>query len=324
METWYEPDPIFSIFDKAKTREEFVQNWVVRGQFHSKVPEDILKSYKTVEYLMAHAWYHWPMFDEALRKLLGMVEMAVKKRCAALEIDLAFEYTDKCGKQKKGEKNFNRLIEDLSGKEPQKALKRWLHDVRWLRNHFSHPDGKTLMGGLVIGKIKNIVNLINLIFLDEVDCIAAKEKTTLFEREYADFKEGLFVLECTRGRILVTEMRLLEAFQVKDDWVYLCYFSPVLVNVLENLSERQYTLPPLIALSQIKLKEGVFEANDFETGSSVKVLPTAHPDNQKALNKHQQDWDQLDSTNQTFYKLHLDSACGGKLRDFMYQHRWTT
>lgn len=322
MEAWYEPDPIFSIFDKAKTREEFVQNWVVRGQFHSKVPEDILKSYKTVEYLMAHAWYHWPMFDEALRKMLGMVEMAVRLRCQVLKIAVFREQLDKEGNQIP--MPLYTLIKQFVDKEPGKGLEEWLKIIRKLRNYFAHPQNHEFMGAAVIGKIKNLINLINLIFLDEVDCIAAKEKTTLFEREYADFKEGLFVLECTRGRILVTEMRLLEAFQVKDDWVYLCYFSPVLVNVLENLSERQYTLPPLIALSQIKLKEGVFEANDFETGSSVKVLPTAHPDNQKALNKHQQDWDQLDSTNQTFYKLHLDSACGGKLRDFMYQHRWTT
>jgi len=324
MLEWYEPDPIFSVFGNAKTREEFAQHWVVQGHFHASVPEDILKSYKTVEYLMAHAWYHWPMFDEALRKLLGMVEMAVKKRCVALEIDLIFEYTDKCGKQKKGEKNFYRLIEDLSGKEPEKALKNWLHDVRWLRNHFSHPDGKTLMGGLVIGKIKNIVNLINLIFLDEAEIIAAKEKSTQFEAGNTGFREGLFVLECKIGRILVTEMRLLEAFQVKEDWVYVCFFRSVLRNMLDNLTTPRYVPPPILVLKQPGIKEGVFEAVDFETGSDVKVSQTTHPDNQMAWSQHQHDWAQLDHDNQRLYEIYLSHECGGKLRDFMYQYRWTS
>jgi len=42
------------------------------GHFHAQVPDDIQESYKTVEYLMAHAWYHWPMFDEMIAITHGL------------------------------------------------------------------------------------------------------------------------------------------------------------------------------------------------------------------------------------------------------------
>lgn len=42
------------------------------------VPEDIVKDYEIVEYIMAYTYYYYPMFEEALRKLLTMYEMALK------------------------------------------------------------------------------------------------------------------------------------------------------------------------------------------------------------------------------------------------------
>jgi len=72
MPGWYQPDPIFSFFSNAKTSAEFAQHWIVMGHFHAQVPDDIQESYKTVEYLMAHAWYHWPMFDEMIAITHGL------------------------------------------------------------------------------------------------------------------------------------------------------------------------------------------------------------------------------------------------------------
>ena len=324
MEAWYEPDKTSAFVGNFESKEAFAEKQVVRGHFHASVPEDIVKSYKTVEYLMAHAWYHWPMFDEALRKLLGMVEMAVKQRSEALEIDLAYEYTDKGGKQKIGKKNFYRLIEDLSGKEPKKELKNWLHDVRWLRNFFSHPEGDTLMGGMVIGKIKNIVNLVNLIFLDEADCIAAKAEKARFETNYAGFREGMFVLESDQASFLITGTRLLEVFQIKEDWLYICQFDLVLLNLYDNFSNQRFPPPMVLALKQVDTHDGVFEAIDIKTGSGIKVYPTEKPEHQQAIGQHRQEWNKLEEVNQSIYMAFAHQECGGKVRDFMYEHRWST
>lgn len=70
MEEWYTADEIWSSYTTSKTREAYAQNWVVRGYFHAGVPEDVKAAYVTVEYLMALAWYHYPLYDEAMTKLL--------------------------------------------------------------------------------------------------------------------------------------------------------------------------------------------------------------------------------------------------------------
>jgi len=78
MDDWYRPDELWKIFPSIKSRKDFMRNWVIWGNFHSGVPKDILNSFETAEYIMAHAWYHWPMYDAALVKVLGILEMAVK------------------------------------------------------------------------------------------------------------------------------------------------------------------------------------------------------------------------------------------------------
>lgn len=274
--------------------------------------------------MMAHAWYHWPMFDEALKKLLGMVEMAVKFKCKALGIGLTFERTEKNGQKTEENTSLSTLIDQLCKKEPTKGLKEWLHDYRQQRNYFAHPKDYNFIGGAAIIKIKNLVNIINLIFLDEAEFKEAKIQSARFEKEYADFKHGLLVLEFNEIRILITEIRLLEVFQIKGDWVYICFFRPVLTGIPENLPMHRYMNPPILALTQHGAKAGAFEAVDFETSSSVKVTKTTHPDNQKAWQEHQQDWNRLDPDSQMHYNIHLRHACDDKVRDFMYRHRWVS
>ncbi len=324
MQEWYEPDPIFSFLDNPKTQEEFAQNWVVKGRFHFKVPENILKSYVTAEYLMAHAWYHWPMFDEALKKLLGIVEMAVKLRCEALHIDLKFERTDKLGNKTTGEKNLATLIDQLSKAEPSKGLKTWLHHVRWLRNMYAHPKEHNLMGGIAVNKIKNIVNLINLIFLDEAPVKAAKAEFAKIQKEFANFKDGVFVLEYGQSRYLITETKLLEVFQVEEQWVYVCFFNLVLIGFYKDFSEQKYPPSLILALTKQNFTDGVFEALDIENETGIKVLKTTNPDNLKTKEQYQKEWEQLSVTNQNFYALHIQAEQGANVRDLMYKYCWTT
>ena len=54
---------------------------VVKGLFHPSVPKDVIDAYEVAEYMMAHAYYHWPLYDESFTKLLLITEMAIKIRC---------------------------------------------------------------------------------------------------------------------------------------------------------------------------------------------------------------------------------------------------
>lgn len=320
MLEWYQPDPRSSIVGNFETKEAFAEKQVVRGHFHASVPEDIVKSYKTVEYLMAHAWYHWPMFDEALRKLLGMVEMAIRIRCQAFQIPVFKDQLDKEGN--KVPTPLYTLIKQLIEKEPEKGLTEWLKIIRKLRNHFAHPQNHEFMGASVIGKIKNLINLINLIFLDEAEYIAASTEKARLEMELAEFKEGLFVFESDRSGFLITEIRLLEVFKVMGEWVYICRIEPVILNFRNDFSQHRFPLPLILTLTHPGIKDGVLEAADLKTRSGIKLYPTTNPEHYELFSQYRQEWEGVEEKNQLIYKSYMINKSGGEVRDIMYEHRW--
>src|SRR5690554_2604864 len=84
---YFEPDSRWKLY-QVFSLEEYVEKFVVKCKFHKDVPADIQDAWQTVEYLLAHAYYHWPMYDEGFKKALLIVEMAVKLRAKELDIPL--------------------------------------------------------------------------------------------------------------------------------------------------------------------------------------------------------------------------------------------
>lgn len=50
---YFDPDPLMHYY-QIHSGEEFVKAYLVKGDFGPNVPEDISKSYKAAEFLMAH------------------------------------------------------------------------------------------------------------------------------------------------------------------------------------------------------------------------------------------------------------------------------
>ena len=69
MNEWYQPDDRWPALGIG-SREDYVAAYVFAGRFHPGVPADVVQAYETVSHLMAQAWYHYPLYDEALAKLL--------------------------------------------------------------------------------------------------------------------------------------------------------------------------------------------------------------------------------------------------------------
>src|SRR5690606_13639277 len=135
MTNYYTPDSIWSDF-KIENQEDYIKKFVIKGNFHSGVHEDVVKSYKTVEYLMAHAYYHWELYDQVLVKLLSIFEMAVKLRSKELNNPLQFQTKN----EKTMDKKLVQLIDELKNFGYPAYLIRDLHWLRTLRNIESHPD----------------------------------------------------------------------------------------------------------------------------------------------------------------------------------------
>ena len=138
---WYQPDKRWEIWD-IKTKEEFVDKFVVPGKFHNKVPQDVVEAFKTVSYLMAHAYFYYPIYDEAMSKALLVMEMAVKFKAKELAVNLKLE------PNKKGDvydKKLYQVIEEICERKHLKFLQPEFDRARNMRNSKMHPDKHVIM-----------------------------------------------------------------------------------------------------------------------------------------------------------------------------------
>jgi hypothetical protein len=151
---YYEPDIRWPRFG-APTREQFEALYVFPPRFHTGVHEDIVKSYTTASHLMALAWYYYPVYDEALNKLLLLLEMAVKLRCQQLGLPAGPKRT------------LQQLIASLEVAEPAKQLGWWLDLLRQMRNQVAHPEHHSFGGATFRIAMPRMVNTLNQLFEDE-------------------------------------------------------------------------------------------------------------------------------------------------------------
>ena len=159
MKDPYAPDPQWTL-QGFTSREMYARQCVYFFDFPTHVHNDIVKSYQTVVHLMAHAWYHYPMYDEALKKLLGMVEMAVKLRCQ--EVGILLARPGKNGKEV--HKNLDKLIDELCSSPQDAWLKNQLHRAREVRNIFAHPAHHSHGGIIWVEAIKLVTKIIEDVF----------------------------------------------------------------------------------------------------------------------------------------------------------------
>lgn len=156
---FHTPDTTWDLW-KCDSFEEYLKQYLIRGNFHKGVPKDITDAFNTVEHLIAHAYYYYPMYDEALSKVLRTIEMAVRIKCK--EHGIATER-----KNKKGNNTpvpLGQLIDSLTKKEPEKDLNLSLDTFRYLRNSLMHPERNSFMGGMSIAAIIRSVNSLNELF----------------------------------------------------------------------------------------------------------------------------------------------------------------
>jgi len=160
MREYYEPDSRWELY-QFNSKEEYAKAFIINGYFHDQVPEDILKAYETIEYLMAHAYYHWPMYDEAFSKVLFMIEMGIKLKAKQLNIPIARKKNGK-----RWERRLSLIINDVCNEDYLSELKQKLDRSAGLRDRKAHPKKNTYSGpsGGTHRNIKYCINVINRLF----------------------------------------------------------------------------------------------------------------------------------------------------------------
>lgn len=245
----------------ANTIEEHIEKNVIKGKFHDLVPEDIKSAYETIEYIMAHAFYHYPMYDVAVKELTSLMEMAVKIR--ANQKSLPLTYKDKKGKEK--QHSLSNLIDQvIKGKEAE-ILKEELHKVRNLRNSLVHRDSNSFAGASFQNTIWPTINRINELFYD--GNIRTKDFFSLHDK-MKQFKNKCLVLEIKKQKYLILLAQLNDSLSNKNLYVF---NYEILLNKVEE--DQAPSKSHIVILKSLTIHKELLEAVTT-AGDHFKIYPS--------------------------------------------------
>jgi len=270
MLPYHQPDERWHIFYNY-TQDDFLASLVVPGLFNPAVPSEIAESFKLAEYIMAHAWYHYPLYDEALSKALRVLEMAVKLKCTQLGIQT-------------GSRPLKSLMETIARAEPAKQLTVEFEAYRKIRNSFMHPSQHSYAGAMVKTPIINIINVINKLFLPENLFRSFSQKQADAQQKLDAFTDhGLCIFDYKQQRYLADDIKILAAIPVENNSVYLCKSVLVTNNTMVSFTDHSYAMPLFWEATGIVVseKQVIFESLE----ENVKLELTNHPAN---ITVHQQ------------------------------------
>lgn len=258
---WYEPDTRWDLY--AKDKEDFEVKFVVEGKFHKNVPEDIVTDFETVSYLLAHSYYHWPMFDEAMSKVLLIMEMAIKLKAKELEVPT---------KKGKRDKRLVDIINSVFENEHLRFLKPDFDRARNFRNIKMHPDKLMYMGaiGFTDANARLFVNTINLLFLDIDKLNTLHNNIDQIDPQILPYQKGLHVLEFKDQKILIDGFHTYKYREFENNKLLLLFINPLTTTVHEQFVEHKYPEPLIITFTEFKISEDIIEGIDLE-GTPMKI-----------------------------------------------------
>ncbi|SDM66052.1 hypothetical protein [Kriegella aquimaris] len=315
---WYKPDDRWKIWN-IKSKDDFVEKFVVEGKFHSKVPSDIVEAFKTATYLMAHAFFYYPIYDEAMSKILLVMEMAVKLKAKELEIDL------KSPPNKKGDvydKKLYKVIEEICERKYLTFLQPEFDRARVMRNSRMHPNEHTIMGamGFTNGNAMLFVNIINKLFLSEEDLNYNMIKYDELSAKISKFKQGLFRLDFEFGPILITTIYDFKYLKHKESEILLLYVQPILNNFKENIENYNYEVL-VLALKEFELKGHKLKGMGINN-KPINIYPNQKQENIVVWESFLQEYDKVNSDNITQFQIQTSRMALWRYEELIYENFW--
>ena len=316
-EYYYIPDNIWKIFG-INTEEGFIDKFVIKGIFHSKVCEDISKSYKVVEHALALSYYHYPLYDLAIDKLLRIFEMAVNLRCADLGIEKY--YFNK--KKKKITKTLNELIDELIRIGMIDDFRNILHNIRKIRNRSSHQENHTLIGTIAGQVIYPILNLINLIFIDKGTHIENQSQFETIKAKILIYRNALFKLVHEGQIILAYDIDMHDCYKKENDWIYIFSFMPVVTDAEKRIKNHQPPNRIIQFIQNAYVDDLSIKGFDLIQGKDVFIEKTDKAENINVLQTQLKATGEADKTDAFIFmngsKLEVDR----KSQQFIFENRW--
>lgn len=307
---YYERDDRWDLFGMTD-REKFKENQVVQGRFHDLVHAQVKEAFLTVEYLLAHSWYFWPLYDEGMNKAYRIIEMAVRLKAEKVEIPLT--YTDKNGKTRT--RTLDSLIKKVFSDNHHADIRARLDRLRKLRNMDMHPSQNSFMGGLhgSVRNIKTIVNTLNLMFLPEEELKEMETRQVQLEEKLSSFEQKLLILKIPDRRFLIHSIVMT---RLNPHTTFIA-FEPVMLNAYEKLSNHSYLPPIVIALKDLIIQSDQMIGQD-PAGIKITVSVNKDPRNRETHSTFCENLDKLDQTDRSIYHMHVQDESAWALEERMY------
>jgi len=252
------PDPTWQVVG-CKDFDAYCEKYVIKGEFHSRVPEDVVNSYLVAEHIMAHSYYHYPMYDEAFSKLLRTVELAVKQRLKELSIDVS-------------EKSILKvLVDQLQKREPGKNLWIALKNLTDLRNIYMHPKNFTFGGVIFQRPIRQIIIVLNQLFLPESFLVTQQEHLKEKQSACADFATEKLVLFYGEQVEEAVGFHIQDALFVGNEWIYCCVIKPSELIETPHEGETLSMSPIFVEMTSLEVSKNELTGYDFNEGVRVKL-----------------------------------------------------
>jgi len=310
---WYEPEDIWDIYG-INNRDKFVERYVIEGKFHEGVPEDIPKSFVTVSYLLAHSYYHWPMFDEALSKALLIMEMAVKLKAKKLNIPT---------KKGKRDRRLVDVIRDVFSIEHLKYLKSDFDRARNLRNIKVHPDRHSFAGAMSFADVNSqlFVNVINMLFMNEEQLQKLHNDINILDNQLTPFKKGLHVLEFQGKKILIDGFFDFKYREFKDKKLLIMYINPLTTTVHEQFVEHKYPEPLVITFTLFKINDNGVEGEDID-GNPMRIYVDDKEQNLKTYYDYNESLSKISEKNIHMFINWNSSRALWQMEKIIYENCW--
>jgi len=311
---YHKPDDRWEIFG-IPDFDTYNQNLVIKGLFHPSVPKDVVEAFLVAEYMMSHAYYHYPLYEEAFSKLLRITEMAIKLRCNELGIEL-----------KNANSRFNKtlsvLIKELCLAEPGKDLEHGLDIIRNIRNSMMHPERHSYSGAMCKGAIQSTVTLLNEIFIPGPIFTPFLNHHQAIKEQLFTYQKGLFVLEFQDNRYLVESVEVAAAILADGKWIYYLVACPVTLNIGEQMTKHSYSKPLLYFVTDLSIGENELIAKEMENSSWIKINTTNHPDNLVTYQKFIAEREEAEENDRVMYDHFMKDTIAKKENEFWYMWLW--
>jgi len=303
------PDTTWQLW--TTDRADYLQKFVYQGRFHAGVHEDVVKDYRIAEHIMAQAWYYYPMYDEALRKLLGTTEMAIKLRAKEVGIRVTKRT------------RLQELIDSLFPLDKGAQFNAHLHRLRSIRNRYAYPEHYSFGAITIQHIIVPLVNTLNRVFLPLETIEANKEYVEAITDQVISLNTSACILEWNGGRYLIREAVPRDAHKVDGNWVSCWIFHPVFNNAAGSFSKGKYPPPIVLSLVNAEVTEAALIATDVVTQQPVQLVPTVNILDLTKLAEHNKAWEQASEEEQMVFRMAQGGSVSDAFHEAQYRSFWT-